>query len=75
MRKVIHVVPRGNEGWAAKTEHTAKASVIKPTKEQAVKIAIKQAKNAGQGQVVIHGQNGQIQEERTYGNDPYPPKG
>lgn len=74
MRKVIHVVPRA-EGWAVKRENTAKASEIKPTKEQAVKIATNQAKKAGLGQVVIHGQNGKIQEERTYGHDPYPPKG
>ena len=74
MRKVLHVVPRP-QGWAIKRESTSKASEIKSTKEQAIKTAINQAKKSGLGQVVIHGQNGKIQEERTYGQDPYPHKG
>lgn len=34
-----------------------------------------QAKSGSLGQIKIHGQNGKIQTEYTYGKDPYPPEG
>jgi len=37
--------------------------------------ARKLAKSKPLGQIVIHKSDGKIQTERTYGRDPYPPKG
>jgi uncharacterized protein DUF2188 len=45
-----------------------------PTKQQAVDDGVVRAK-AAKGQLVIKKMNGQIQSERTYGHDPYPPAG
>ena len=28
-----------------------------------------------EGRIIIHGENGQFREERSYGTDPFPPKG
>ena len=46
------------------------------TKEPAVKEATRRARSEpGESQVIIQKKDGKIQEERTYRNDPYPPKG
>ena len=47
------------------------------TKEEVLKKTIEIAKNQGDSSVVIHKQDGKIQEERTYpkSTDPYPPEG
>jgi hypothetical protein len=71
--KSYHVVPRDN-GWGVKAERAARSSAIRRTKAKAIETARDLAKKQG-GQVKIHGQNGEIQEERTYRKDPYPPKG
>lgn len=42
------------------------------TKQQALDDGVARAK-AAKGQLVIKKTNGQIQSERTYGHDPYPP--
>lgn len=68
-----HVVPHP-EGWAIRREGSDRASAITPTKEQAIDRAREIAERE-QGGVVIHRENGTIQEERTYGPDPYPPRG
>lgn len=68
-----HVVPRQN-GWAVRREGSDRASTITPTKTEAVDRA-KAIAERERGGIVIHGENGRIQEERTYGHDPYPPKG
>ena len=45
------------------------------TKEPAIESAVRRAKQESQGEVRIKGRDGKIQDERTYGKDPYPPKG
>ena len=45
-----------------------------PTKQQAVDDGVARAK-AAKGKLVIKKMNGQIQSERTYGQDLYPPAG
>jgi hypothetical protein len=73
-RKRIWVSP--DEGkWKVKTEGAQRATKIYNNKEDAVKKAIETAKSEKPSQVIIQKLDGQIQEERTYGNDPYPPKG
>lgn len=73
-RKVYHVT-KGDNGWAVKKEGSSRASSIAPTQELAINKARDLAVNSGLGQVKIHGVNGKIREEHTYGDDPYPPKG
>ena len=73
-RKKVHVVPHA-EGWAVKNEGAGRASSVHQTKQEAVDAGRSQARSAPEGQLLIHGQDGRIQTEHTYGNDPHPPKG
>ena len=71
-RKSYHVVPYVN-GWeirlgGAGQEHGALG--VWDHKAMALERARELAKEAGLGQVVIHGEDGQIQDEWTYGDDP-----
>lgn len=68
-----HIVPHEN-GWAVRREGHDRASVVTETKEQAVERGREIAERE-RGAIVIHGENGRIQEERTYGDDPFPPRG
>lgn len=67
-RAVFHVTPFGN-GWKVAAEKED-LDVVRDNKEDAVAEAIRLAKSGELGQVIIHGKNGQIQEEMTYGDDP-----
>ena len=66
-----HVVPL-NRGLAIrKSESPRVASTFKPQAE-----AIAKAREIAQNQqteLFIHGENRQIQERNSYGNDPFPP--
>jgi hypothetical protein len=76
-RKVVEVGPRkGPEaGWTVKVRGQSGGRTFE-TKDPAVDAGRSIAKNAPQGgQLIIKKENGRIQEERTYKNDPYPPKG
>jgi uncharacterized protein YdaT len=70
-----HVTQKENGDWQGKQEGAQRASTTASTKQEAVKQTIEIAKNKGESQVIIHKQDGKIQEERTYGTDPNPPKG
>lgn len=73
-RKTYHVTSRDGD-WVVQAEKAARASSKHPNKAEAVDRAVELAKSQGLSQVIIHKQDGTIQEERTYGKDPYPPKG
>lgn len=73
-RKRIWVSPEEGK-WKVKTEGAQRATKIYDKKEDAVRKAAEIAKGEKPSQVLIQKLNGKIQEERTYGNDPYPPKG
>jgi hypothetical protein len=68
-----HVVPQ-DKGWAVKKQNAARASSTHDTKAEAVKAGRAVAKR-NEGSLRIHKKDGTIQEERTYRDDPYPPKG
>lgn len=71
-RKTYHVT-KTDEGWQGKVEGGKKASTTGATKEEVVQKTIEIAKNYnGNSNVIIHKQNGEFQEERTYpkGSDP-----
>ncbi len=74
-RKTYHVAPNPDGGWNVKAERASRASSSHDTKASAVDRAKVLAKAQPLGQVVIHKQDGRIQTEHTYGQDPYPPRG
>ena len=74
MRKVWDVEPRDDGTWAVQREGSKRAESLQKGKDAAMKRSADLGKRHG-GQVRIKGQDGRIQDERTYTRDPYPPKG
>lgn len=64
-----HVVSH-TDGWAVRGEGNEKVTSVHPTQREAIEIARNQ-----QSELLIHGEDGQIRERNSYGNDPFPPKG
>ena len=73
-RVAIHVVPDDGQ-WMVKIESNQKGEARYPTKTAAISVAVEMAKRNMPSQVKIHKRNGSFQEERTYGDDPFPPHG
>jgi hypothetical protein len=71
-----HVVPDPGGGWRVVAPGAERASARTDTQAQAYDRAREIVHNAGGGEVVIHGQNGQIRNSNTIapGHDPYPPR-
>lgn len=63
---------RGN--WKGQVEGNSRASFTAKTKAEATQKGVEQMKKA-EDQLIVHTTDGKFQEERTYGKDPYPPKG
>lgn len=76
-KRTIYRVTYNNEKeqWNVKKDGAKRPSASTETKEEAVQTGIGLARKQDHSQLVIRKVNGEIQEERTYGNDPYPPKG
>lgn len=68
------VSPRG-EQWTVTRHGASRATAVLDTQKDAVAKATAFAKGQRESQVVVHGTDGRIREERTYGNDPFPPRG
>ena len=68
-----YVAPRGDK-WIAKGEGNKRATRVVGTQKEAVSIA-KQRAMKEQSELSIRGRNGQIRDKRSYGKDPFPPKG
>jgi hemerythrin superfamily protein len=66
---VFHVTPASGGGWRAEKEGTQRAVATGDRKDDVVQKARDRARSQ-KGRLVIHGRNGRIQEERTYGADP-----
>lgn len=69
-RRVYHVTPAGDGDWKVKEKGAERAVKILEDKVDALNLAKDLAKNAELGQVVVHGKDGVIQTEHTYGKDP-----
>jgi hypothetical protein len=69
-RKVYHVTTSERGGWVVKAEGNTRPSSTHTTKAEAVRAAKVLAKKTGLGQVIVHGRNGRIQFEHSYGKDP-----
>jgi hypothetical protein len=68
-----HVV-KHPKGWAVKGAGNSKATVVTDTQAEAISAARDIARNQ-KSELIIHGNNGQIREKNSYGNDSHPPKG
>jgi hypothetical protein len=68
-----HVVPHGDD-WAVKGAGNSKATSVHSTQQEAIDRGRSIAQNQ-KSELLIHGENGQIREKNSYGNDPFPPKG
>jgi hypothetical protein len=74
-RVVYHVTPNKSGKWNVVRERASRPTSSHTTKKDAIDKARDLAKSKDLGQVKIHGRNGKIQEERTYGDDPKRTKG
>ena len=72
-RDRYHVTKKDGDWWVKK-EGAERASGRHDTQSQAIEQGRKLASQE-KGQLLIHKANGRIREERTYGRDPFPPKG
>jgi hypothetical protein len=71
-KRDIHVVPH-SDGWATRKEGADRAGGVYERKRDALEQARGQAKRE-RVEVVIHGQDGRIQDSDSYGRDPFPPR-
>ena len=74
-RTVYHVMPHKRGGWQVRKEYARNAKKRCPTKAEAIVHAKALAKARIPSQIKIHTQNGRIQKEFTYGDDPRRYKG
>lgn len=72
-KKGQHVVPN-ERGWSVKKAGSSRSTSIHSTQQEAIAAARRIAQNQ-RTELYIHGRDGRIVERRTYGNDPYPPRG
>ena len=69
-----HVTPHKNGGWQVKGAGNSRATARTSTQAEAYQIAKAIATNK-HSEVVVHGKNGRIRENNSFGNDSFPPKG
>ncbi|WP_425449148.1 DUF2188 domain-containing protein [Dethiothermospora halolimnae] len=61
--------------WQVKKEGSIKAIKNFEVKKDAVDYGVQVARNNQPSQLTIKKKDGTIEEERTYGSDPFPPRG
>jgi hypothetical protein len=71
-KRNVHVVPKGNQ-WAVRKEGNKRVTSIHQRKEDAEKRGRQEAEKE-HSELIIHRQNGTIQDKESHGNDPNPPK-
>jgi hypothetical protein len=72
-----HVLPVPNGGWKVKKPGASRASSLHDTQEDAIAAGQRIVRNAGGGELLIHGRDGKVRDKMTIapGNDPHPPSG
>jgi hypothetical protein len=65
----VHVVPNPEGGWDVKRPHAEHASSHHLTKDEAL-VSGRGLAKTDSVELVIHGQDGKIQDSDSYGNDP-----
>jgi len=73
-KPAIHTVPDGDGGWINRTEGSDRGFGRADTKSEAEQIGRDSAQRRGVEQI-SHRRDGTIGERRSYGHDPFPPKG
>ena len=68
----VHIVQRGDQ-WGTMREGGERVSGLYDTQAAAIEAGREMARE-GQGELLIHGRDGQIRARDSYGNDPCPPK-
>lgn len=71
-----NVVPNPDGGWDVRAPGASRSSAHTNTQADAINRARAIVRNAGGGEVTIHGRDGQIRNSDTVapGNDPNPPR-
>lgn len=73
-RKTVHVIPNSNnDGWNVKKGSARRVSISTERKADAVKIGRLISQRSG-SELIIHGQNGKIQQFDSYWDEHCPPK-
>ena len=72
-RTEFHVVPDG-DSWRVKRDGSPVGGGF-DTKDEAVEDGRRRARAEMPSQLFIHGEDGRIQDEHTYQDDPFPPRG
>jgi hypothetical protein len=75
MARTIYDVSPSSGKWTVKKRGAASAAGTFDTKQAAVDHGVALARANQPSQLVIRNSAGQIESERTYGDDPYPPPG
>jgi len=73
-RNVYEVAPSQGR-WSVKQRGAASADSVWDTKPPAIDRSVVLARGNQPSQLIIKRADGTIEDERTYGNDPYPPRG
>jgi hypothetical protein len=68
-----HVVPNSDGGWDVKRSKAERASKHFETKQEAVDWGRQVSRNQ-QTELIVHKQDGRIQNPDSHGNDPLPPR-
>jgi hypothetical protein len=62
-----------SQSW--RVTHAGSTVSTHTTKDAAIDAGVRVAKANQPSQLIIHRADGTIEDERTYGDDPYPPRG
>ncbi|WP_276120207.1 DUF2188 domain-containing protein [Pararhizobium qamdonense] len=74
MSKSKHVVPNSKGGWSVRSAGASRAARTFDSQSEAVAYA-RDAARANHSELYIHRRDGTISDRRSYGRDPFPPKG
>ncbi len=72
-RRNQHIVPHDGD-WAIRGAGSKRLTGVFPTQHTAMERAREIARNQ-ETELYIHGRDGRIREQNSYGNDPFPPRG
>jgi hypothetical protein len=72
-KKNVWVSPTGDGNWKVQRENSERASKVTSTKAEAERAAHDIAKR-DKVELIVQGQDGQIQSKDSFGNDPLPPR-
>lgn len=73
-KQAVHTVRDPEGGWINRTEGSQRGFGHAPTKAEAEQVGRESARRRGVEQI-SHRRDGTFGERRSYGNDPYPPRG